>query len=158
MSAQNGLGFIDTMLFLEGSKSAKEFISKLKFDSEVLPPSDKVKADRYLSAAERFLTKSSKFIDAVYKSRNLLLYNLLVKFVQYYPKSKQNLADANHLISSVVHYYTNILKTKPAKTSKVNTQIKFIKDNPVGIYDTIVVITNVIRTYELLVSYANLNK
>lgn len=158
MSAENGLGFIDTMLFIEGSKSAKEFISKLKSDSEVLSPSDKIKADRYLSAAERFLYKSSGFIDAVYKSRNSLLYALLVSFVQHYPKSKQNLADAKQLISSVVNYYTNILKSKPSKTSSINSQVKFIKDNPVGIYDTIVIITNVIRTYELILSYVNLNK
>jgi hypothetical protein len=145
-------------LFTEGSKSVKQFILKLREDSIVLPSQDKLNINRYLDAADRFLIKSSKFIDFVTKTKELAIYNLLIGFVINYPKTKQNLANSTELLNSVINYYRMISNKQKKYDESKDGYINFIKDNSANIYDTIVVITNIIRARDIIIRYHNMNK
>jgi hypothetical protein len=142
----------------QGSKEIKKYISGMREHSPELTSQDRIALTRYLDAADRFLVKSAKFIDILVSSNKLLFFNLFVGFVTKYPKTKQNLANPDELIMSLLNFYvTTSKKNKKYKVDK-DPNLKFIRDNSSNIYDALVLITNLDRSRGILYRHFNTHK
>ena len=144
------LGTIESYLFSDGSESVKKSISFLESLSFMVPETSKHRYDLYIAAAYKFSVMCSDFLDITTKNKNFIVYKILIEFVKKYPKSKQNLANPAELTQSVLNYY--LMQRHNLKSYKPETDIilKFIKDNSVNIYNSIVIITNVMRARSLI--------
>jgi len=144
------LGTIESYLFSDGSKSVEQSIKLLESLEFCVPEENKVRYNNYISAARKFSILCSDFLDVVAKNKDFVVYKILTDFVLKYPKTKQNLANPTELTSSAINFY--LLKRKTSKLYKPEKDVilKFMKDNSNNIYNSIVVITNVIRAKSLI--------
>ncbi len=143
------LNTVETHLLSNGSKSVKESMALINSMSMFVSPNDKPRFDNYMTAANRFLQLCSGFLDIMAKNNNFVIYTLLVEFVKKYPKTKQNLANPLELINAFTNFYRMQQKSKSYKPDK-DLILKFIRDNKENIYNTVVVITNVLRAKALI--------
>lgn len=144
------LNTIHSGLFANGSKGVTECLALLNSMSIFVSPSDKPKFDNYLNATKRFLPLCSDFLDILAKNNDFFVYTLLVDYVRFYPKTKQNLANQKELVSSLVNFY--LMKRKQSKLYDKNKDLilKFLQDNSINVYNSIVVATNILRAKNLI--------
>jgi hypothetical protein len=150
---------IEFLVFHRGTKAVQEHISDLKEYASEFSPTDLVRYTRYMEAADRYLQKSSKFIEFIIKNKQLIVFNILFGFVITYPKTKQNLVNTTELLNSVINYYVLTSKKLSKKYNPDNDpNLKFMKDNSANIYDLAVLITNLHRAKEMIHHYTKTHK
>jgi hypothetical protein len=144
------LSTIQSDLFRNGSKSVTQCLNLLESLSIFVSPADKTRFDNYLTAARRFSVLCSDFLDVISTNKDFFVYSILTNYVTSYPKTKQNLADQKELTASVINFY--LMKRKNTKLYKPDKDpiLKFLKANTTNIYNSIVVITNVMRAKMLI--------
>jgi hypothetical protein len=144
------LSTIHSGLFVNGSKGVHECLALLDSMSMFVKPADKPRFDNYINAVKRFLPLCSDFLDVVAKNHDFFVYTLLVDYVRFYPKTKQNLANQKELVSSLVNFY--LMKRKKSKLYNQSKDpiLKFLQDNSINVYNSIVVATNILRAKDLI--------
>lgn len=144
------LSTIQSDLFSNGSKSVNQCLNLLESLSIFVIPVDKPRFDNYLTVARKFSVLCSDFLDIIAKNKHFFVYNILTNYVMYYPKTKQNLADQKELVASVINFYLMKKKTTKSYNPDKDPILKFLKANTTNIYNSIVVITNVLRAKTLI--------
>jgi len=145
------LSTIHSSLFANGSKGVNECLALLDSMSIFVPPADKPRFDNYINATKRFLPLCSDFLDVIAKNHDFFVYTLLVDYVRFYPKTKQNLANQKELVSSLINFY--LMKRKKSKlhyNQNKDPILKFLQDNSINVYNSIVVATNILRAKTLI--------
>jgi hypothetical protein len=137
-------------MFANGSKGVSECLALLDSMSIFVSPPDKPRFDNYLNATKRFLPLCSDFLDVLAKNHDFFVYTLLVDYVRFYPKTKQNLANQKELVSSLINFY--LMKRKKSKlyNQSKDPMLKFLQDNSINVYNSIVVATNILRAKSLV--------
>ena len=144
------LSTIHSGMFANGSKGVHECLALLDSMSMFVKPADKPRFDNYINAVKRFLPLCSDFLDVVAKNHDFFIYTLLVDYVRFYPKTKQNLANQKELVSSLMNFY--LMKRKKSKLYNQSKDpiLKFLQDNSINVYNSIVVATNILRAKDLI--------
>lgn len=144
------LNTIHSGMFANGSKGVHECLALLDSMSIFVPSADKPRFDNYLNATKRFLPLCSDFLDVLSKNHDFFVYTLLVDYVRFYPKTKQNLANQKELVSSLINFY--LMKRKKSKLYDQGKDplLKFLQNNSTNVYNSIVVATNILRAQSLV--------